>query len=124
MMSTLDRTSRSWGSLPSGVMADRLLRALNSSTFSSSSTSKPSSYEASYDDEWTSFRRKRWDEEMGFTFKDVFMLNNVTGDIHAIAPSSSRSHFPSPTSMVIGNVSTTSAMDVFVRGLAEQRPLV
>lgn len=123
MMSTLDRTSRSWGSLPSGVMADRLLKALNSSTFSSSGTSKPSSYEASYDDEWTSFRRKRWDEEMGFTFKDVFILNNVTGDIHTITPGG-RAHFPGPTSMVIGNVSTQSAMDVFVRGLAEQRPLV
>lgn len=123
MTSTLDRTSRSWGSLPSGVMADRLLDALNSSAFSSSTTSKPSSYEAAYDDEWTSFRRKRWDDEMGFTYKDVFVLNNVTGDIHTIAPGS-KPNFPNPTSMVIGNVSTPAAMSVFVRGLAEQRPLV
>ncbi len=123
MIDTLGRTSRSWSNLPAGTMADRLAKALNSATFSASATSKASSYEASYSDEWTAFRRKRWDEEMGFTFKDVFVLNNVTGDVHMV-DASSRPFFPNPSGMVIGNVSTPSAMDVFVRGLAEQRPLV
>lgn len=122
-MHDLDRVATQWSNVPAGVLAGTLLDMLNSDPrLSESASGRQSSYEASFGDQWTFFRRKRW-SDIGYTFRNVFALDNTNGEVHLLSPSGN-TYLPAPSSMSIGNVATPASMDVFVRGLAEQRQLV